>query len=346
MRPPLPGVLGELGWHCKVCKAGVQDGSPLAVKAEAQKEEALRADEAAFGGDPDKSAEASFRRGVPVAWLTQWTNTRACWDMPTWQVCLHVMSETEGHGRCRYVEIEEHASIAGAAQVFVSHAWGSRWGNLVQALGEILEGETRVWIDLFYRSTVARERRRPRFHRGGQALPVACGSGPFASRSARKRLVLHSGGAPRCYLLRTGSSSLFCGIGVLSKSQRRWCKGCQSSAWVAPAAKEKKFKYDTNMLLLASQCIDVENAEATNPADKARLKSMLSNVPGGAAGVNRLARQVLWARGSAQRQGFARRFCHVLLLGPTNTCWKKSTNTRETTRRCCLFCAVLLQPAM
>ena len=27
---------GELGWHCKVCKAGVQDGSPLAVKAEAQ----------------------------------------------------------------------------------------------------------------------------------------------------------------------------------------------------------------------------------------------------------------------------------------------------------------------
>ena len=59
------------------------------------------------------------------------------------------MSETEGHGRCRYVEIEEHASIAGAAQVFVSHAWGSRWGNLVQALGEILKGETRVWIDLF-----------------------------------------------------------------------------------------------------------------------------------------------------------------------------------------------------
>ena len=109
--------------------------------------------------------------------------------------------------------------------------------------------------------------------------------------------------------------------------------------------KGEKFKYDTNMLLLAFSALMLRTPKRPTP-DKARLKSMLSNVPGGAAGVNRLARQVLLGRGSAQRQGFARRFCHVLLLGPTNTCWKKSTNTRETTRRCCLFCAVLLQPAM
>lgn len=300
---------GELGWHCKVCKAGIQDGSPLAAKAEAQKEEALRADEAAFGGDPDKSADASFRRGVPIAWLIQWTNARACWDMPTWQVCLHVMSETEGHGRCRYVEIEEHAKIAGAAQVFVSHAWGSRWGNLVQALGEILEGETRVWIDLFavrqwpgnaadldFTGVV---KRCQSLVVVVPSLPALRGNDSFYTREALATLLPAEDRKQLAFL-------------------RYWClveiaeavvQGLPVVCMGGTGCKGEPFKYDTNMLLLASQCIDVENAEATNPADKARLKSMLSDVPGGAAGVNRLARRVLLGAWQCSKA----RFCSSIL---------------------------------
>lgn len=106
-----------------------------------------------------KSGDASLNRGVCVKWLVNFTNTHNCWNWPTWRVAINIIKPATAHSRVRYVHLPGIASAAnvGEADIFISHTWGGRWGDLVSAaLSSINEGNennkdtiTRVWIDLF-----------------------------------------------------------------------------------------------------------------------------------------------------------------------------------------------------
>ena len=305
---------------------GSKDGSP-AAQSGGSEAEVLKRDLDAFGGDANAAA-ASFCRGVPVAWLVSWTTAHACWDMPTWKVCYDIIvAETATHHRCRYVEIPIHTAVAGPADVFLSHAWGARWGNLVSAAVEILRPDTRLGRSVC-RAAMAGEYCGYGFYGCGQTLPVPCGShsvtaaarghDSFYTRDAiarppspedQKRLpflrywclveIAEAGvqGLPVVCMGGTGGKTL-CSGGSSGSG------GSGAGDDDAGAAKNKTegkagstagggFIHDINMLHLASQCIDVENAGATNPVDRANLMPMLSRVPGGANAVNRLVRRVL-----------------------------------------------------
>ena len=66
---------------------------------------------------------------------------------------LHQQPST-AHARCRFVHLTSIASAAsvGRANIFISHSWGGRWGDLVAAaasFGEKYAGTLRVWCDIF-----------------------------------------------------------------------------------------------------------------------------------------------------------------------------------------------------
>ena len=130
----------------------------------------LDADAAAFGPDAhpgggnaesnDRSAAASFLRGVTVEGLIKFTDKHKLWDgVPTWQVQQMVIKPLTEAARCRFVELPElrdavcasdgTTKVVGPADGFVSHCWGAPWGDLVAAVSDHALPTRRVWIDLF-----------------------------------------------------------------------------------------------------------------------------------------------------------------------------------------------------
>ncbi|KAK3279039.1 hypothetical protein CYMTET_13056 [Cymbomonas tetramitiformis] len=93
-----------------------------------------------------------YNRGVRVDWLLQWTDEHHAWHLATWEVVeRNIKRETENR-KCRYVELldtKEEARVIGASDVFVSHAWGGNWGDLVAAVASVMQPWQRVWIDIF-----------------------------------------------------------------------------------------------------------------------------------------------------------------------------------------------------
>ena len=285
------------GWHCKICKAGFAGESPEATIAEEQRKEALRLDMEAFGGDPERSSEASWMRGVTVSWLTSWTNAHDCWDYTTRKVCLEiVMKETQSR-RCRYVELDGCVSEVGPADVFISHAWGATWGNIVGAIAGILDPDTRVWLDLFaVRQWPGNDadldftgvvKRCKSFIVVIPSLSTLRDRDSFFTRRDLA-LLLPLEDRNRLPFLR-----YWCLVEIAEAIRQGMPVVCMGGSGIR-GADGVHFSYDNNMLVIASQCIDVESAEATNPDDKAKLALILQKVPGGAQGVNRLIRRLLY----------------------------------------------------
>ena len=158
---------GGANWHCMACKAAIENAKRIAeVKAAMQK--AIAGDTAAFGPDPhpggnaeslDKSAAASYGRGVTVEWLIAFTDEHELWDdVPTWVVQQRFIKPLTEAARCRFTDLPEMQNAAcadgttkvvGPADVFMSHTWGAPWGDLVAAASDHASATRRVWIDLF-----------------------------------------------------------------------------------------------------------------------------------------------------------------------------------------------------
>lgn len=93
----------------------------------------------------------TWDRGVQVSWLLQFTEEKACWDYPTWKVVQDIIRpETEAR-KCRYSDLPGMvvSGSVGKRYIFVSHAWGSLWGDLVSASLDGVPLESFVWIDVF-----------------------------------------------------------------------------------------------------------------------------------------------------------------------------------------------------
>ena len=87
--------------------------------------------------------------GVTVDWLLAFTFDHDCWDKTTWWVNRHIIKEATRETRCRYAHLDEMKEYSGPADVFASHPWGSKWGDVVLAVCHGASRRRIVWIDLF-----------------------------------------------------------------------------------------------------------------------------------------------------------------------------------------------------
>jgi len=87
--------------------------------------------------------------GVTIEWLLAFTFDHNCWHRPTWWVNRHIIKEATRHNRRRYMDLDEMKQYARPATIFMSHCWGSQWGDVVLAACHGARFGRVVWIDLF-----------------------------------------------------------------------------------------------------------------------------------------------------------------------------------------------------
>ena len=118
-------------------------------------------DEALGTHEPESevAAQALHSRGVTLRWLVHFTNEHDCWRWRTAEVVEKLVRPHTAAARCRYADLrlmrqKENGlplGVVGAADVYVSHCWGARWGQLVAALASAPDASPsrRVWLDVF-----------------------------------------------------------------------------------------------------------------------------------------------------------------------------------------------------
>ena len=103
-------------------------------------------EDARAGGD---AAERLRGFGVMLSFLVAFTYAHDCWDWESWRVQRDIIKPATAARRCRYAELPGMAPFVGAATVFMSHCWGSKWGGLVMAACAGAREDRVVWIDMF-----------------------------------------------------------------------------------------------------------------------------------------------------------------------------------------------------
>jgi hypothetical protein len=86
---------------------------------------------------------------VRVDWLCQFTFAHNCWDWPTWKVVRDIIVPATQEKRIRYCELEDVEKFVGKADVFMSHCWASKWGDLVMSSCIGAKRTRFAWIDIF-----------------------------------------------------------------------------------------------------------------------------------------------------------------------------------------------------
>ena len=109
--------------------------------------------------DTEQAAQALHSRGVTLRWLVQFSNEHDCWRWRTAEVVERLVRPHTAAARCRYADLRPMRQkenglplgVVGAADVYVSHCWGARWGQLVAALATAPDASPsrRVWLDIF-----------------------------------------------------------------------------------------------------------------------------------------------------------------------------------------------------
>ena len=108
-------------------------------------ETAAEAEDASAGWD----AGLLHSCGVRADYLLAMTFALGLWEWQTWEVVQFLVKPaTEGHGRCRFVDLAAVRGFKGPASVFVSHCWGGKWGDFVAAAAWGARCDRMVWIDL------------------------------------------------------------------------------------------------------------------------------------------------------------------------------------------------------
>lgn len=87
------------GYHCCDCKQIVEDNNRLEIEnAVAQK----TLDEDALIPENE-----TYKLGVTINWLYEFTNKFNLWSMPTWKVRRYIILPATASRRCRFAELPE-----------------------------------------------------------------------------------------------------------------------------------------------------------------------------------------------------------------------------------------------
>ncbi|MEE3100066.1 MAG: hypothetical protein VX463_09870, partial [Pseudomonadota bacterium] len=131
-------------YDCRDGKPEVTDAATL--EYEMRRKAEAEAEDARAGGAP---AERLRGFGVMLSFLVAFTYAHDCWDWESWRVQRDIIRPATEQRRCRYAELPGMAPFVGAATVFMSHCWGSKWGGLVMAACAGAREDRVVWIDMF-----------------------------------------------------------------------------------------------------------------------------------------------------------------------------------------------------
>ena len=130
------------GYHCCDCKQIVEDNNRLEIEnAVAQK----TLDEDALIPENE-----TYKLGVTINWLYEFTNKFNLWSMPTWKVRRYIILPATASRRCRFAELPEmqETGAVGPADSFVSHTWGAMFGDLVKELVNEADRSRKLWLDI------------------------------------------------------------------------------------------------------------------------------------------------------------------------------------------------------
>jgi hypothetical protein len=91
------------------------------------------------------------QRAVTVEWLVTFADRHDAWHMKTWEVVQHVIKPLTAQRRCRFCELESEVpdGVLGHVDSFLSHCWGTEFGDLVSAARHNARFGRRYWVDIF-----------------------------------------------------------------------------------------------------------------------------------------------------------------------------------------------------
>ena len=142
---PMTGWKTRDRWTCDDCE---KDLTKENYETELQHFNAVRK----VDNQLDKEQHAAFlhEKGMHIDALIEFAYQHECWMWPTWRVVRDIIvPTTRERGRCRYGELPEIKECFGPATVFMSHCWGSKFGDLVGASCHGACYDRIVWIDIF-----------------------------------------------------------------------------------------------------------------------------------------------------------------------------------------------------
>jgi hypothetical protein len=91
-----------------------------------------------------------FSKGVSVTFLLALTFELDLWEWKTWEVVKYLVKpSTIASNRCRFSDLPYIKPFTGNSTVFVSHCWGSKWGDLIGAVCSGASMKRMVWLDVF-----------------------------------------------------------------------------------------------------------------------------------------------------------------------------------------------------
>ena len=137
----------EQPWRCGTTDAPVTDPGVIASeevhKTRAEQDDHVRC--------PTLDDHADMLHGCALRadFVFALTDRFKLWTWKTWQVVQFLVKPaTEKHGRCRFAHLPCVQPYTGKATVFLSHCWGSTWGDLVGAACSGSPMDRFIWIDV------------------------------------------------------------------------------------------------------------------------------------------------------------------------------------------------------
>ena len=285
---------------CVDCKQPLTDTTRIENEKEMKKKT----------GDNSTPEDAIFR-GIKCRWLLQFTTENNLFNVPTYKVRRDfILPKTEAEGRCRYVELIEmkDSGAVGKAETFVSHSWGSFFGDLVAATCDGADLDRYVWVDIFavrqfptmnpdldFRSVVKQ----------CTSFIVVCSSlKAVESLSARQILTHDLDLIPPDAQKQIAFLRVWCLVEMHAAATNPYMTmivkcgnyAVQSSTTTTTTTATSKltFKENYEMLRKMGIFIDINRASATNPVDKDReLAYIEKNYAGGLLGLQRVLKGIM-----------------------------------------------------
>lgn len=294
-------------WHCKRCKVALHDSDRLdretMLMAQSREEdgtdvagwdEAMKDFETGsrFPAISKANTDRICEKGVSVKFLVAFTFAHNCWQWPTWRVMRDIVSAATAETRCRYADLPECQGHTGLATVFCSHCWGAPWGDMVAAVCCGAHEDRFVWIDCF----AVRQWPGNVADLDFQGVIGRCPGFILATTSLLSNLSSHDivyRGAEPCteerkklaffrvwVLIELGAALLFRKEIVMRAGHHVVHEGTGDIS----------FQPDNIMLEKMFHLVNVLDADATVPADRARILQKVEQMEGGAGALNSLVK--------------------------------------------------------